>query len=423
MMGKRILVVGEGAREHALCWALARSNQVEKVYCAPGNGGTSSIATNVLIKVTDFDGLLSLAVGERIDLVVVGPELPLALGLADRLRAGGLRVYGPSQAAARIESSKSFAKEVMQEAGVPTAAGRSFDDFESACDFIRRHPRPLVVKADGLAAAKGVTVPASQDEAIAAVRAAMVDRLFGDSGARVILEEQLSGQEVSVMAVCSGRDFVLLPPACDYKRALDEDKGPNTGGMGAYSPTRLLHEADLRSIGDQIIQPTLAWLAESGSPFVGTLYAGLMLTEQGPMALEFNARFGDPETQVALPNLSVDIFELLSAAAAGSLGLNGSILSSQGFSCGVVLASGGYPGSYQTGREISGLERLEKDTLVFHAGTTVADSRIVTAGGRVMTVARSEQSMRTARDKVYQEIDKIKFDNMHYRRDIAAREV
>ena len=422
-MSKRVFVVGEGAREHTLCWALSKSSHVSKVYCAPGNGGTSGSATNVPIGVTDISGLTDFAAGESFDLVVVGPEIPLSLGLADSLRSRGLLTYGPSQAAARIESSKQFAKQVMRDAGVPTAEGRSFDDFDAACEFVRSQPDPPVVKADGLAAGKGVTVPATHDEAIAALGAAMVEQAFGDSGSVVVLEERLSGQEVSITAICDGERFALLAPACDYKRALDDDKGPNTGGIGIYTPTKAVGNADLELMGDRIIAPTLARLADLGSPFVGTLYAGLMITDSGPSVIEFNCRLGDPESQVVLPMASVDLYELLFAAATGDLGADAGPLSKSGHAVGVVLASGGYPQSYETGFRIDGLDQLDPDTLVFHAGTRRDDEQLVTDGGRVMTIVRCEDTLRMARDKVYEQVGRVEFENMHYRRDIARREL
>ena len=422
-MPKRVFVVGEGAREHTLCWALSKSSHVSKVYCAPGNGGTSGPATNVPIGVTDIAGLTSYAAGESFDLVVVGPEIPLSLGLADSLRSRGLLTYGPSKAAARIESSKQFAKQVMRDAGVPTAEGRSFDDFDAACDFVKSRPAPPVVKADGLAAGKGVVVADTRDEAIAALRATMVEQAFGDSGSVVVLEERLSGQEVSITAVCDGERFALLAPACDYKRALDDEKGPNTGGIGIYTPTEAVDSADLESIGDQIIAPTLARLAELGSPFVGTLYAGLMITDTGPKVIEFNCRFGDPESQVVLPMASVDLYELLFAAATGGLDAGAGSLSKSGHAVGVVLASGGYPQSYETGYPIYGLEQLEPETLVFHAGTRRDGEHLVTDGGRVMTIVRCEDTLRMARDNVYEQVGRVEFENMHYRLDIARREL
>ena len=422
-MSKRVFVVGEGAREHALCWALSRSSHVSDVHCAPGNGGTSGVAANVPIGVTDIASLTSYAAGGSFDLVVVGPEIPLSLGLADSLRSHGLLTYGPSKAAARIESSKQFAKEVMRDAGVPTADSRSFDDFDAACDYLRSLSVPPVVKADGLAAGKGVTVPETYEEGIAALRATMVEQAFGDSGSVVVIEERLSGQEVSITAVSDGRRFALMAPSCDYKRAFDDEKGPNTGGIGIYAPTKAIGSTDMESIGDRIIAPTLGRLAELGSPFVGTLYAGLMLTDAGPMVIEFNCRFGDPESQVVLPMASVDLYELLVAAASGELDAGGGTLSKSGHAVGVVLASGGYPQAYETGHPINGLDRLEPDTLVFHAGTRRDGEHLVTDGGRVMTIVRCEDTLRTAREKVYDQVERVEFKNMHYRRDIARREL
>ncbi|MDI3280840.1 MAG: phosphoribosylamine--glycine ligase, partial [Bacillota bacterium] len=350
----RVLVVGGGGREHALVRSLSASPQVEALYAAPGNAGMAEVATCLPVRADDVEGLAALVERERIDLTVVGPEVPLVAGLADRLRQQGRAVFGPTAAAAAIEGSKALAKEFMSRHHIPTASYRTFQDPAAAREYAERAPLPLVVKADGLAAGKGVTVATTREEARHALRAAMEERIFGEAGARVVIEEFLPGREVSVFAVSDGERYLLLPAARDHKRALDGDQGPNTGGMGAYAPVPDLDAAALERIEREIIAPTLQGLAAEGRPFVGVLYAGLMLTPEGPKVVEFNCRLGDPETQVVLPLLVGDTAELFWRAATGQLA-GYQVRWSTGFAVTVVLASGGYPGPYETGLPITGV--------------------------------------------------------------------
>lgn len=415
----KVLVIGSGGREHALVWKLAQSPRVEKVYCAPGNGGTGLQAENVPIAATDLPALAEFAQREEIGLTVVGPEDPLAAGIADQFRALGLKVFGPSAAAARLEGSKIFAKEVMARQGVPTAPFQAFDDADAALRWLAEQPaeKPWVVKADGLAAGKGVLICDNRAETDAAVRRVMVAREFGAAGDRVLIEERIAGNEVSLLAICSGQDCIPLAPAQDYKRIGEGDTGPNTGGMGVYSPVPHF-TSELLDFGiNQVIAPVLRAV-----DFVGVLYAGLMLTAQGPRVLEFNARFGDPETQVVLPRLESDLLDLLEAAADGRLGgMTAQWTARKAVS--VVLASGGYPGSYEKGKPIFGLEQAAAlpDVTVFHAGTKQVDGRIVTNGGRVLNVTALGDTFAHAIDRAYGAVKVICWDGMVYRRDIGAR--
>ena len=370
-MGIRVLVIGGGGREHAIVWKLHQSERVDSIICAPGNPGIEQFATCVDIPVTDLDALVDLARSRAVDLVVVGPEDPLAAGLADRLTEAGIPTAGPSAAAARIESSKSFAKEIMIAAGVPTARSITVTYREDGLAAIREISRDgrVVVKVDGLAAGKGVVVASREQEAIEALDAFLVDRTMGSAGASVVIEEFLSGPEVSLLTLTDGATTYCLTPSCDYKRAFDNDDGPNTGGMGAYTPTKLVDAALLEHLQQAVLQPVIDEMAQRGTPMRGVLYAGIMLTDDGPKVLEFNCRFGDPETQVVLPTLDGDLGLLLEAVAHGTLA-DISAPKASGSAVGVILASGGYPGSYQTGLPISGIDTSTgDDTIVFHAGT------------------------------------------------------
>jgi phosphoribosylamine---glycine ligase len=418
----KVLVVGSGAREHALVWACARSPLVDAVLCAPGNGGTAALARNVEVRAEDVEGLVQLALAEDVDLVVIGPDAAVAAGLADALDVEGVDVFGPTAAAGRIEGSKEFAKDLMNDAGIPTArwVGAGPATVDRALRFIEEHGGNVVVKADGLALGKGVTVCATVQEAAAALDECLVSRRFGDAGARVVVEERLTGPEVSVFALSDGVHVRLLAPACDYKRAHDGDAGPNTGGMGAFAPAvnsdRLLDDAVAT-----VIQPCVDVLRERGTPYRGCLYAGLMLTPDGVRVLEFNARFGDPETQVVLPLLAGDPVPLFLACARGEL-QPGRAEWSSGACVGVVAASGGYPGSVETGRPISGLDDLDPDVLVFHAGTQRAgDGRLLTSGGRVLTVVGRGDTLDAARHRAYANLERIQFAGMRYRTDIALQ--
>ncbi|HXX29123.1 MAG TPA: phosphoribosylamine--glycine ligase [Myxococcaceae bacterium] len=412
----RVLVLGSGGREHALAWKLAGSPLLGKLLCAPGNPGTAAVATNLPVAAEDPGAVTEVARRERVDLVVVGPELPLTRGVGDALRRAGIPVFGPDAAAARLESSKAFAKEVMEAAGVPTASHRTFDDPHAAERYAREMGK-VAVKADGLAAGKGVVVAGSPDEAVRAVRE--LSRL-GTAGARLVLEEVLEGEEVSVIALADGERFVVLPPAQDHKRLLDGDRGPNTGGMGAVTPAGLLDAHALAEVGETIIRPVLREMARRGHPFSGALYAGLMLTAGGPRVLEFNARFGDPEAQVLVLQLAEDLLPLLHAAAAGRLAPRPLALEA-GASVGVVLASAGYPGTPRTGLPITGAERLSGAVQVFHAGTARVDGQLVTSGGRVLTVCARAASLPEARAVAYGAVSRIHFEGMQLRRDIGER--
>ncbi len=419
----KILIVGGGGREAALVWALRRSSSVRVLRCAPGNGGIGRLAERVPLPAENVAAVLEHAVAERYDLVIVGPEAPLVGGLADRLRAEGIPVFGPSAEAARLEGSKAFAKEFMARHGIPTAAFRVFDD-KAAC---RRHllssdaVYPLVVKADGLAAGKGVVIADDRETAVRAAEGMLSGADFGDAGRRVVIEERLTGREASFFALCDGERFVELAPCQDYKRAEDGDRGPNTGGMGTYSPSAHLGDADRAMLRDAVIAPTLAGMAAEGRRFRGVLFVGVMLTASGPRVLEYNVRFGDPETQVLLPRLDGDWLPLLAAAAAGDLrGLAPRWI--EGAAVCVVMASGGYPGAYAKGMPIAGLAEAEAlaSTFVFHAGTE-DDGRggFVTSGGRVLGVTATGADVAAARERAYAAVARIRWDGEHHRTDIA----
>ena len=418
----RVLVIGGGSREHAIAWALGRSAVVGEVIVAPGNAGTQGIAQNAPIAAEDVDGLLAFALEKGVDFTVVGPEAPLALGIVDRFQQAGAPIFGPTQAAARIESSKAFAKRLMADNGVPTAAFQAFTDYAAACAYVERSATPLVVKADGLAAGKGVTVANTKSDALAALNAAMVERQFGDAGNCVIVEECMQGQEVSVFAFVDGGYVSPMVAACDYKRVGDGDTGPNTGGMGSYSPPAPQHwnsdtEAQVRR---RIMQPVANGLAAQGCPYRGVLYLGMMLTEDGPKALEFNCRLGDPETQVILPRLKTDLAQIMLAAARGELA-DMPIDWDDRACVGVVMASAGYPGAYATGYPISGLDDVSEPAIVFHAGTRQSDGGdTLTNGGRALTVAALGDTLSDARTAAYANIARIRFEGAFYRKDIAA---
>ena len=418
----RIAVIGSGAREHALLATLAASPDVEGLLAVPGNAGTAAVARNIPgVAVTDGAALAALAEREGVDLTVIGPEAPLVAGVADQLRARGLAVFGPSAAAARIEGSKSFAKEVMAAAGVPTARAEPFRDPAEAVAALDRFGPPWVVKADGLAAGKGVTVTRDHAAARAAIEAALVGRVHGEAGATILLEEYLEGPEASLFALSDGQTVVPLAPARDYKRVDDGDQGPNTGGMGAYSPLPDFPETLVAQVCRTIIAPTVAALAARGTPYQGLLYAGLALTATGPKVVEFNCRFGDPETQVVLPRLAGDLASLLWATATGTLAGHQAVWDPRACVT-VVLASGGYPGAYRRGLPVSGLEEAAAlpGVRLFHAGT-VSDpaGRVLTAGGRVLAVTALAGDLPGARRRAFAAAELIHFEGMHFRRDIA----
>ncbi|MCI0574167.1 MAG: phosphoribosylamine--glycine ligase [Myxococcaceae bacterium] len=412
----RVLVLGSGGREHALAWKVAQSPLLTKLWCAPGNPGTASLAENVALSPEDPEAVVAFARTQKVDLVVVGPEAPLMAGVADALGAAGVPCFGPVAGAARVEGSKAFAKEVMAAAGVPAAASETFTDVAAAEAYARARGQ-VVVKADGLAAGKGVIVARSAEEAAAAVRELAA---LGEAGKRLVLEEVLEGEEVSVIALCDGERYVLLPPAQDHKRVGEGDTGPNTGGMGAYTPAPFLTPAALAEVGESVIAPTLAVMRARGTPFRGALYAGLMLTQAGPRVLEFNARFGDPETQVLLMQLAEDVLPLLDACARGQLAPR-PLAVHAGVTVGVVLAAHGYPQSPRKGDVISGLESVGEGVQLFHAGTTRRDGALVTSGGRVMTVCARGATLVEARERAYAGVARVSFPGKHFRRDIGAR--
>ncbi len=419
----RILLVGSGGREHALAWRLRQSPRLAALLVAGGNAGTAGLAENLPVNPEDVGAVVAAARSHRIDLVVVGPEVPLALGLADRLTAAGIAVFGPTRAAAQLESSKSFALEIMAEAGVPSPEYRVFRDQAQALDYVRAFNGPLVVKADGLAAGKGVAVCPDPAAAEAAVRVCMQEGAFGAAGETVVIEECLSGPEVSVFAFCDGTDVSAPVAASDYKTIGEDGRGPNTGGMGSYTPPAGWSQELSRKVTETVLRPTAQAMARRGTPYQGVLYAGLMLTDSVPKVLEFNCRFGDPEAQVILPLLVSDPIDVMLACAEGRLAQTPVTWSRQAH-VGVVMVSGGYPGSYPTGVEIFGLESGAPNTQVFHAGTRIqeegAATRVVTAGGRVLTVVGWGDTVAEARERSYNRVAGISFEGAYYRTDIAG---
>lgn len=415
-----VLVIGSGGREHALVWALSRSPAVGRIYAAPGNAGTAEFAGNIPIASDNVTGLVDFARERRVDLTVIGPEAPLAVGIVDQFEASGLPVFGPSQAAAQLESSKAFAKRFMRQQGIPTADYAIFDDFDTACAYVERQSEPMVVKASGLAAGKGVLVCADRAEALAALRLAMRDRAFGDAGNSVVIEERLQGPELSLLAFSDGRTVVPMPPARDHKRAYDNDEGPNTGGMGVYAPPPDVDKTTVGEIVRTVLQPAVQGMAERGTPYVGVLYAGIMLTASGPQVLEFNCRFGDPETQVILPLLDCDLVEVMQACIGKRLSPE-MVKVRSGACAAVVMAAPGYPSSYPKGMAISGLDDVPNDVLVFHAGTTQRNGRIVSSGGRVLAVSGLGADLATAVNNAYTGVSRIHFEGAHYRTDIGRK--
>ena len=419
-----VLVVGSGGREHALCWSLAASPVVTKLYCAPGNAGIAAEAECVGLRADDLDGLVAFAREREVGLVVVGPELPLVLGLVDRLEAAGIKAFGPSAAAARLEGSKAFTKTFCARHGIPTAAFRTFarETAAAAEDYVREQSPPIVVKADGLAAGKGVVVARTTEEAVAAVRDTFAGSFGEAAGATVVVEEFMAGEEASLFALCDGTTALEIGTAQDHKRAFDGDVGPNTGGMGAYSPAPMLDPATVERVMREIVRPTLAGMAAEGCPFRGVLYAGLMLTAEGPRLVEFNVRFGDPEAQAVLPRLMTDLGGLLLGAVDDVLDRM-SLRWYPEHCVSVVMASRGYPGPYERGTQIRGLEGLagEAGPLVFHAGTRrTADGRLLAEGGRVLGVTALGATLAEARDKAYAAVDRVDWPEGFCRRDIGG---
>ncbi|MEX2159990.1 MAG: phosphoribosylamine--glycine ligase [Dehalococcoidia bacterium] len=415
-----VLLIGSGAREHALAWKLRQSPRLDDLFIAPGNAGTAELGTNLAISDADFDAIVAACREHRVEFVVVGNEDPLAAGIVDRLAAEGIAAFGPTRAAAQIESSKVFSKELMKRYGIATAAFAVFDDAAKARAHIETHASPLVLKAYGLAKGKGTIVTSTVDEALEALDAIMVRREFGSAGDRVVIEERLSGPEVSAHALTDGKTVAHMPFSCDHKPAFDGDRGPNTGGMGAYSPAGWLNDATARAIEFDVTEAVVRALDAEGRPYRGVIYPGLMITNGGPKVIEFNCRLGDPEAQVLLPRLDSDLLDALWAVANNRLH-EIELRWSEQACVGVVMASGGYPGSYETGLPIEGLDDLDPGVLVFHAGTRRdAAGTLVTAGGRVLTVSALGDSIEAAREKAYRNIERIRFEGAHYRRDIGA---
>ena len=423
----RVLVVGSGGREHALTWRLAQSPSVGEIFVAPGNSGTAQLGDNLPVTDTDIDGIVATATGHAIDLVVVGPETPLALGLSDCLNAAGIPAFGPGRAAAQLESSKSFARSVMDAAGVLGPNYRVFQNVAGALNYVQHHDAPVVVKADGLAAGKGVAMCANREDAQYAIRACMEERAFGDAGETVVIEDWLHGPEVSVFGFADGENISPVVAATDYKRIGEGGTGPNTGGMGSYGPPDFWNDELARTIREDFMLPVIRELARRGARYRGALYCGLMLTDAGPRVLEFNCRFGDPETQAIMPQLLSDPAEVMLACATGNLADTDPVRWSSRPAVAVVMVSSGYPGAYRTGYPISGLgeDSDQTDTLVFHAGARLDDDRetILTAGGRVLACVGMGDTVQDARDRAYQRADRVSFEGAYYRRDIAAEAV
>lgn len=417
-----VLVIGSGGREHALVWKMRQSKKVKKLFCAPGNAGIAQEAECVNIQPDNIDGLLSFAKEKKIDLTIVGPELPLSLGIVDKFEETGLRVFGPTASAARLEYSKAFAKEMMAKCNIPTAAFKTFTSSQEAKEYIKEKGVPLVIKADGLAAGKGVVVAESVDEAINAIVDMMDKKIFGEAGKKVVIEDCLKGEEASFMVFTDGSTIVPMVSAQDHKRVFDNDKGPNTGGMGAYSPTPVVTDALADKVINEVFKPLLSGLNKDGIIYKGVLYAGLMIDGNQLNVLEFNCRFGDPEAQPILFRLKSDIIEIMEAIIDNKLS-EADVEWNQDASVCVVIASKGYPGNYEKGEVITGIDNAEKITgvKVFHSGTAKKDNNIVTAGGRVLGVTASGIDINEAVKTAYKAIEKIKFDGMHYRRDIASK--
>jgi phosphoribosylamine--glycine ligase len=426
----KVLVIGSGGREHTIVWKLAQSERVSKIYCIPGNGGISQIAECVSLDPLNFIDVAEFAKKESVDLTVVGPEVPLVAGIVDFFQAKGLRIFGPSMRAAKMEGSKVFAKNFMKKYNIPTADFEVFEDSKDASDYVGKLSRSskrsgkfsCVVKADGLAAGKGAIVCETKEEALDAIHSIMEDRIFGDAGNKVVIEEKLEGEEASLIGFCDGKTVVPTIPSQDHKPVFDEDKGPNTGGMGAYAPAPVVTEKVYRWAEERIFDNFLKGLKGEGIEFKGAIYAGIMVTSEGPKVLEFNVRFGDPENQAVLPLLRTDLVDVIEATIEGRLGKVPVEWEKKSCVC-VVVASGGYPGSFERGKEILGLDRAGrmKDVYVFHAGTTRDGNRFLTNGGRILGVTGWNETLKKAIDLTYEAVKRIGFEGMHYRRDIGAK--
>lgn len=415
----KILVVGGGAREHTLVWKLAQSPKVKEIYTAPGNAGTAQLAHNLDIQPADIKSLLKTAQENKIDLTVVGPEAPLSEGIVDQFLTRGMQIFGPTKAATEIESSKIFAKELMQKHGIPCARSASFSEYAEAKKYVQQQQSPIVIKADGLAAGKGVIVADSASQAIDALYILMESKTLGAAGNKVVVEEYLSGKEISAFAFTDAHMVIPMVPACDYKRIYDGDRGANTGGMGSYSPPGFLSPTLTETITKNILEPAVKAMHDEKRPYKGALYSGLTVTKDGPKVLEFNARFGDPETQVTLPRLKTDLVDIMLAVVNNKL-TQINVKWSDDACVGVVMSSAGYPSSYKTGFPISGLDKIDDGIMVFHAGTRAgSENKILTSGGRVLTVVATGKTISEAREKVYSNLSRIHFEGCYYRRDIA----
>jgi len=415
---KNILVIGSGGREHALIWKLRQSKHVDKIFCAPGNAGIAQIAKTIDIKPEDINNLADFADKNKIDLTVVGPEIPLVMGIVDEFEKRNLKIFGPNKLAAQLEGSKVFAKQFMKEHDIPTASFKIFNNANEAKGYASNKDFPIVVKADGLAAGKGVIVCKNNQEAIAAIDKIMIEKKFGESGNKIVIEDFLRGEEASILAITDGRNFVTLLPSQDHKPILDGDKGPNTGGMGAYAPAPIIDEDMNERIKKEIIKPTINGMFRN--PFKGCLYLGLMITEEGPKVLEYNCRFGDPEIQAVISLLETDFYEILEASVINNID-SIEIKNKEGAACCVVMTSKGYPGEYEKGKIIYGLEKIPKDVFVFHAGTALKDGKIITSGGRVLGVTGIGNDIKSAIKIAYDGVNCIKWENEYHRFDIGQK--
>ena len=420
----KVLVIGSGGREHALVWKIAQSPKVSQIYCAPGNAGISKLVQCINIDADNIDKLTDFAQKEEIDLTIVGPELSLSRGIVNEFNHKGLKIFGPTKEATEIESSKVFSKYLMKKYNIPTANYEVFQNSEKAFDYIKQQTFPQVIKADGLAAGKGVFIVKDLVQARDALDALMEEKKFGEAGRQVVIEEFLEGEEVSILAFCDGKTVVPMVSSQDHKKIFDNDQGPNTGGMGAYSPVPFYPDEFEKRVLEEVLKPTVKGLWSEGRKYKGVLYAGLILTKEGPKVLEFNARFGDPETQVVLPRLKTDLIDILNAVIEEALHKINIEWEDNAAVC-VVLASGGYPGKYQKGKVISGLERLKKmeDIIVFHAGSKLQDDKVITSGGRVLGITAWDKTISKAKERAYKGVKEIYFEDMYYRKDIASKAI
>lgn len=420
----KVLIIGSGGREHTLIWKINQSPKVSQIYCAPGNAGISQLAQCINIDADNIEKLADFVQKEKIDLTVVGPELPLSKGIVNEFNKKNLRIFGPSQEATEIESSKVFSKHLMKKYNIPTANYEVFKNSEKALDYIKQQTFPLVIKADGLAAGKGVFIIKNLEQAKDALDILMKEKKFGEAGRQVVIEEFLEGEEISILAFCDGKTIIPMISSQDHKKIFDNDQGPNTGGMGAYSPVPFYTTEIKEKVCREILKPTVKGLRNEGKEYKGVLYAGLILTKNGPKVLEFNARFGDPETQVVLPGLKTDLVDILNAVIGETLHKINIEWEDNAAVC-VVVASGGYPGKYQKGKPISGLERLKKmkNIIAFHAGTKFQDEEVVTSGGRVLGITTWDDTISKAKEKAYEGVEKIYFEDMYYRKDIASKTI